>query len=355
MAEKHLKSEVYYNDLYDRHTVDICRRLIENNNKKIKGLDPKNPKSKFEEAMFKMLSELRLYWEKGERYLEKSETVRKWMQKDQAKDDLLESAIPPDGITCLSCGTVMRPDSGTIHDWSEDKKERVLFMYDCPNKCSPVRAFFNDGKEYRPGPILCPKCRGSDLKFTKEKSEHKIIIHYSCNSCGHKYDNEYDFTPKKEEIDENFSKDRDLYCLTEKQGQEYLGGKASLISVTGFMNEYKKKEEHKEELSKIKKLTVIDLEKLIIPIMEKWGYIQLKLGNPEIGKDVVIPFTVNDSKSDREKMASEQDLKHNLKKVLQDTNWRLMSDGVSYRLGILSGRLKGYETDEDLLKLINNK
>ena len=29
-----------------------------------------------------------------------------------------------------------------------------------------------------------------------------------------------------------------------------------------------------------------------------------------------------------------------------------MSDGVDYRLGILSGRLKGYENEEDILKLM---
>lgn len=29
-----------------------------------------------------------------------------------------------------------------------------------------------------------------------------------------------------------------------------------------------------------------------------------------------------------------------------------MSDGVSYRVGILTGRLRAYERDEDLLKLI---
>lgn len=29
-----------------------------------------------------------------------------------------------------------------------------------------------------------------------------------------------------------------------------------------------------------------------------------------------------------------------------------MGEGIYYRLGILTGRLKGYENDEDLLKLI---
>lgn len=35
-----------------------------------------------------------------------------------------------------------------------------------------------------------------------------------------------------------------------------------------------------------------------------------------------------------------------------DTNWRLMTDGISYRTGILTGRLRAYETEEDLLRLV---
>ena len=50
-----------------------------------------------------------------------------------------------------------------------------------------------------------------------------------------------------------------------------------------------------------------------------------------------------------------QDLKRLLKKTLEDTNWRLMSEGITYRLGMLEGRLRAYEKEEDLVKLIQNK
>ncbi len=32
---------------------------------------------------------------------------------------------------------------------------------------------------------------------------------------------------------------------------------------------------------------------------------------------------------------------------MRETNWRLMSDGISYRLGYLNGRLRAYEGEED--------
>ena len=44
--------------------------------------------------------------------------------------------------------------------------------------------------------------------------------------------------------------------------------------------------------------------------------------------------------------------KESIDGALMSTNWRLMSDGVAYRLGILTGRLRGYEREEDLLKLV---
>lgn len=93
----------------------------------------------------------------------------------------------------------------------------------------------------------------------------------------------------------------------------------------------------------------------MIPHLEKGQYIYLKFGNPEINKDIIVPFTVQDSKGGREKLASDYELRQLLKKALKETNWRLMSDGVSYRLGILSGRLKGYENEEDMLKLVKEK
>ena len=53
-------------------------------------------------------------------------------------------------------------------------------------------------------------------------------------------------------------------------------------------------------------------------------------------------------------MESRYRLKKLVNKILEGVNWRLMSDGVSCRVGILSGRLRAYERDEDLLKLIKH-
>ena len=120
----------------------------------------------------------------------------------------------------------------------------------------------------------------------------------------------------------------------------------------------KEKEQHKdlyEKATKLKKLKIIELEKHLTFTLKKESYVQLQLGSPEIGKDVIVPFTIHDSNSKRDERESSSDLTKLIKKKLKGTNWRLMTDGVSYRLGMLSGRLRGYEQEEGLVKLVRNQ
>jgi len=58
------------------------------------------------------------------------------------------------------------------------------------------------------------------------------------------------------------------------------------------------------------------------------------------------------AKTKRQEYDSKNNLKKLIKKILEKTNWRLMSEGIDYRLGYLSGKLKGYENEEDLIKIV---
>ena len=122
-----------------------------------------------------------------------------------------------------------------------------------------------------------------------------------------------------------------------------------------LVDSWEEKEKNKElydEVSKIKKLTITELQKLLAPVLKKEGYINLEFSNLEIKKDVIIEFTVQDNKTDRGEYDSRIQLQRILKKKLEVTNWRLMSDSVYYRLGILKGSLRGFDSEEDLLKLV---
>ena len=124
-----------------------------------------------------------------------------------------------------------------------------------------------------------------------------------------------------------------------------------------LVDSWKEKEENKglyEAVGNIKKLTISELQKLLDPILEKAGYCKLEFEKPELQKDVILGFGLQDSKSGRSEWDSIHELQKLFKKALEGTNWRLMSDGVRYRLGFLQGRLKGVEAEEDLKKLVEN-
>ena len=105
-------------------------------------------------------------------------------------------------------------------------------------------------------------------------------------------------------------------------------------------------------MKEMKKPKIAELTPLLQPALEKAGYIEFSLDKPEMGKDVFIGFSCLDTKSDRNDYDSKKTLEKLVKKVLADTNWRLMSDGVLYRLGYLNGRVRAYEREDDLKQLV---
>ncbi len=358
-SEKHLKDELYYGDLYDRHTVERCRRHIWSHSQPMKNpplLNGKKPTKKMMEIMSNMTLEMALMFEKGDRYIHKEETIREWMTADEAKDRLYESAQPPTEVRCLKCRSTMNLLDKDPYPAGPNEPYRVLFMFDCPSGCLPRRAFYDNGEEWQSKSNPCPKC-GKPIDVDDKITETKFIAHYKCLSCGFVKTEEIERTAnKREEPDPDFATDRARFCLTKEEGEKYREEIYHLERVGDLLKEWKKKDDNKElyaKVAKIKKLTVIELEKLLAPALEKESYIHLQLASPEIDRNVIVPFTVQDSKTGRESRTSEYDLKRILKKILEDTNWRLMTDGVNYRLGVLTGRLKGYESEEDLLKLVS--
>lgn len=353
---KYLKSESYYSDLYDRCTVEECRRMEKSGvSKDYEELEDEPEKKKVEKIKQKLKVSIviptALHFLKGDRYIHKAETIREWMVRDRAKDELLSSAVPPE-VGCLKCGSTLVANFRDLQDGWPDKKDRVLFMYDCPNGCLPHRAFYDSGEEWRPRPHLCSKCNSE----TKEKDSRKgniITTDYTCRKCGYKEKDvlDLDEKPKPEKIDRNFEKDRQRFCMTEKEGHEYIEGKIQLENLSRLIKEVGEKQKVKEKIADIKKLNIAGLKELLAPLLEKEGYIKLDFAQPEIGTDVIIQFNIQDSQSSRGEYDSTHHLQKLIKLALEKTNWRLMTNGIYYKLGILSGRLRGYENDEDLLKL----
>lgn len=245
--EKHLKDKQHYIDLYDRHTVEQCR-ITEKlwNEKELPPLEGEEPTKEGAERRRHVMMEYCLHFKTGERYLNKEETIREWMKRDQGGDDLYERAEAPEGIRCLACRNLVKP---TLKEfWSSlDKPDRVLFIYDCPNECVPHRAFFSDGEEWRTKPDLCPDCNAK-LNRESTDTDEKLITKYTCPQCDYTKTDEIEWTHKKDEgVDENFAADRDRFCLTEGDGEKFRNEKFQIEQMAKFMEEWKKKEKAREE------------------------------------------------------------------------------------------------------------
>lgn len=246
----YLKDKQYYIDLYDRHTVERCRNLTRSYSEPLENpplISGKKPSKQMTESISKMALEWNMMFETGERYLNKEETIRKWMDSDKRKDELYETAEAPENIRCLTCRNLLE---ATFKDlWSrEGKEDRMFFMYDCPNKCLPRRAFFSDGEEWRPQPDPCPNCH-TPLNHKDATTKKKFITEHICpnSKCGYTKTSEIEKTIERNEIDENFTADRDKFCLTEEKGKKWQEEKWRIEQMGKFMDEWKEKEKQKEE------------------------------------------------------------------------------------------------------------
>lgn len=351
----YLKDHTYYSELYDKLTIEKCQRWEKSED--LESLKDKNePVAKIKKDFFeKCVIPISMYFIKGDRYHNKEKTIQEWMERDMAMDKKLENATEPSGVRCINCS------SSKIKCISRDLmsyingKDAVLFMFQC-EKCGKRRAYWENGKEWDPKPNPCPKC-SEELEAAHIRKDNAIETIYSCPKCGYKEVETMDLNVKEEDVDPAFESNRKKYCLSSEEGSEYIAQKGRMDALKNLTDGWDERDKNKElydAVEKIKKLTIVELEKLITSTLEKAGYTKFQLSSPEIGKDVIVPFGIYDSKSDRPEMSSEYDLKRLLKKTLEDTNWRLMSDGVSYRLGFLTGRLKGVEGEENIRKLIEN-
>jgi Zn ribbon nucleic-acid-binding protein len=246
VSESHLKPYQHYADLYDRLTVEHCRRM-EQVFKDKKSTPPKGEKiSKAQLAQLEgSINNLLLYHEKGERYLAKKKMIEEWMEADRKKDALYQNAQPPEDIRCLTCRNRMTVINKELYA-DAAKGDRVLFMYECPNKCLPRRAFFSDGTEWRTTPDRCPTC-SEILSTTMEDTGEKLITTNTCTQCGYSNIDEYVWKKQEEEIDVHFAKDRDRFCLTDTEGQKYFEHKLNMERLSALFKELEATEKARQE------------------------------------------------------------------------------------------------------------
>ncbi len=351
---KYLKGHSYYSNLYDRITIEECQRW-ENKEypKSLKETDEEAKLTKVKEEYFhKVVIRLAIYFLTADRAAKKSETIQEWMKRDQEKDERVANAEEPRGIRCLGCSSLLTNCISRDLMDNHQGQEAVLFMFEC-GKCHKRRAFWENGKEWEHKP-KCIQCR-SEVVSENTREGDIITTRYSCSHCGNVEVDTMDLNKKEEEVDPHFEANRKKYCISELEGKEIIRESQEMKELVDSWRERDEKKELYEDIAKIQKLTLVELQTLVTPVIEKAGYTKLEFEKPTLEKDVILGFSLQDAQSGRVEYDSVHNLQKLLKKTLEPTNWRLMSEGVSYRLGFLQGRLKGVEGEEKLKQLLETE
>jgi hypothetical protein len=372
MADTHLQTREQYEERYDGITVEVCR-LREQAVYEVLGEPPTmNPKvaATSSEEMWGYYRYSMFYFElveslAGERWQERDTTIREWMKKDEEKDRHLAEAKPSTTPYCRSCGEDMEIKLKTFasreRGGAKKDKDDVLFMFRCV-PCNTRMALWQDGSEWKGYQPHCEKCN-APVDETDTVKDNVITSTYTCSNCGHDYKNVWVLgTEPETPSDPHYKLDMRRFCFDGTTGKKFLARKAHIADLTkqlengrgGIGGGPQAVDNIAVAVNAIETLKVAQLADLLAKAVAGSGYIEFKLGEPQNGRELVVPFSCLDNQPKRESYDSRMGLKKLIASTLSDTNWRLMSDGVSYRLGYLRGRLRAYENDEELHKLVEN-
>jgi len=361
-GEEYLKSEQYYIDLYDLSTIRTCLETVDLYRKIYKehGNDPQLQELTEKEKLhdINLMLSRHLLVVKANEYQRKSETIGKWVNEAKSKQDLYDNAIEPSNVKCPKCKAHMLCKSKILEDHM-NKPMRVCFLFDC-SSCNSHLGMYENGDLHVSKPQLCPKC-GKEVKTTIKEKGKKVIWTNKCTSCTYKEVETDDFEAKEKEWKQKEDEDKALlekyraeYCLDDKKGQEYIEILEALeYSKFAHDDEMRKYDNPVyEQVSKIKKLSFVELENILKPLVEQHNYVKFSLDKPDMGQFVVVPFSFQDDGTTRKEREPMYEIQKLIKDALEDTNWRLSNEGLTNRLGFISGKLKGYERDNDLMDLV---
>ncbi len=289
------------------------------------------------------------------RWEKRDSTINDWMRDDKLSDERLENTRPRTEPTCANCGQQgLRLVSKQLLHREGGTRQDVLFMFSC-NACKKRSAYWEDGTEWVSPVIPCPQCK-SPLSMDVKVRGKIMTTTNLCENCGHKDIEKVRLDEKKEPgVDADFERDRKIFCLSEERAKTLLEYRPKWEEAMRMMDEEKEREADKDlydTAAKVDQLKIPQLMEKLRPAIEKAGYIEVSFDKPDIFGYVTIGFSCMDSDSSREDAKSRKTLKKTIENSLKDTNWRLMSDGISYRLGYLNGRLRAYEGEAEIVDLL---
>lgn len=334
--EKHRKSDQYYIDLYDRMTIEKMRELARLKIEADKQFA--NSDEKINKEGFLLGVE---YMNTGAYYAQNKENfIRNMMLSDERKDRLIESNPIPTNVRCDTCFDLMEFE---LHMFTV-KDDNLTFVFTCPNGHLPKKALYPDGRERVRTIRSCEYCNGELISKSK-KTKKKLTITNTCKRCNKIDVTEFEFDiPKLQPINED---ERKKYCT------DFIGEKSfdeGIKELADLFESIEESQNSKYSYDHIQQLNIAKMEQLLTEQIEKEKFIKLQFDKPQKGRYLTVEFSVQDP-TDRDARKSIQILKKTIETTLFTTNWRLMSTEISYDLGFLTGKVKGYSLEEDLIKI----
>ncbi|MFA6017669.1 MAG: hypothetical protein WCT54_00440 [Patescibacteria group bacterium] len=350
---------ISYADSFDHATVRQCRDYEEMFRGMAREVPVDDPERDGKIDAIQRFRNVCIWHTTGERAEAKITYVRDMENRDERRERLLERTVPRTDISCGKCFFRMEFLMKELFT-SIDDRDRVLIMYECPNKCLPRRAFYDNGEEFVSKDPSCVKCGKPVIRSTDGSSGHLIVIS-TCNACGHVESEDFDVpigATEDDVVDENYERDRAEYCLDEKGLDAYREGKRNLDGLRRLVDEWKSREADtptNERMASLRKLRAIELKELATKALEQVGMTSVTLSDPVQGTGLRIKVSMLDSDPKRADKESERAVRNALEQALLDTNWRLVKTSLVSTLGAVTGELRGYVSDEEIRKLIEQE
>jgi len=363
----YLKDRQEYIDRHDLITIEECLEWYwdikdsfkkHRNNKEFK----KYTDEEFEEETEKVLS-MMLKNMMQLRFRDKYKTIDKWMAEDKFLQDKQDNTPEPREVKCIECGCEMKVIMKNLEN-SYEENPYMLFMFEC-TKCKKRRSVKEDGSEWIYKKPKCPKCKSelkTDIKIDKKADTTTFIE--SCPKCSYKNVDVSDHKKWKQEQEAKEKRNKELlekyrgkFCYSDEKGKEMVDA-FDALKFGQEVYEYEKSKYDDPAFVKattLKKIGIVEVEKLLSDVLDKEKYVKFSTDKPEIDRFVIVPFSLQDGDSLRNKRENLRDLETLIIKTLGGTNWRLLSGSLMSRLGFISGKLKGYEQEEDLLEISGYK
>jgi DNA-directed RNA polymerase subunit RPC12/RpoP len=370
MSVTFLHERSIYEERYDRHTVELCRAREEMMDKFFGERPPLNSHGKAESdngyyqysVMYFHLVEVLA----GERWQARKETIEQWMADDDARDRHLADAQPAAIPYCRSCGEDMQiTHKSYMHRKRGRRKmdeEDILFMFDCV-PCGKRVASWQDSTEWKPRQTRCEKC-GVPVDELHKRRGNALTTTYTCTGCGHHHKDTMRLGTSavtRQTGDRDFKLDRRRFCFDAEVGKKFLERQKHIEGIRGLLAERQRKSGSAAidpvavAVAGIRRLKVARVAELLAKAVAEAGYIGFKLGELQVGPEITIPFSCLDNEPTRGDYDSRTKLKRHISTTLADTNWQLMSEGIRHHVGHLSGRLRGYESEEELRRLVERR